>query len=239
MSDKEFSMYTRLACLPLALICAVLPSCGVFQSQTDGPAAVEELIARIQNVQVEVGLVQRDVKAAMERMRFLAAGQSEDSARRAFEAFQAAAAEARTQVAKLQVSVEPMQQAAEPVFSRWEARLAAFHNPTTRRRSQARLDDARARYHAIARTLPPAQAACDRFNEILQGHESLLATGLTDEVITGIRGDVQQLADLESEIQRHLGRCLVAAQEYVDRAGMPGQGTQLAAPPAANPPAPR
>jgi hypothetical protein len=205
----------------LAIPLAILPSCGVFGGGASGPANVDDLVSWVERVYVDSEMARQEVQTTLTRLQSLSSGKFHGTAVDAYQAFKEAATRAREQSEKLASSVQPMKRAASPVFDQWTQNIAGIHNPAMRRRSTARLDDARARYDRVVRTLGPAQSSFDQFNRGMQDHELFLGHDLNPASIESIQEEVVQMAKLAEEIDAQFAECLTAAKAYVDSAATP------------------
>ncbi len=217
----------------LALPLAILPSCGVFGPDTAGPDNVDTLVRWVEHVYVESEQARQEVHLTMTRLQALGSGKYEGRSAEAFEAFKAAAIRTRAQALKLAESVQPMQRTAAPVFDKWTADVAAFHNPSMRRRSIERLDATRSRYDAIVRAIGPAQTEFERFNAGMQDHELFLGNDLNASAVASVQADIKAMAILAEELDAQLARCQKLTKAYL-AAAMPAEPATPAARPPTN-----
>ncbi len=228
MKSRDFARAIMVA-LPLTCV----TGCGIFSGDDAGPSQVGDLVSWVERVYVDSELSKEKAQVAMERLQAIVASEYSGDAVRAYQEFSEAVDESERQAQKLRDAVEPMKEAAEPVFEQWSIDLLAFKNLEMRHRSQARLEATRERFDAIVATVEPAQSSYDAFNQGLRDHVLFLGYDLNPAAVADVQSDVQVLAAKASELEVKFDEALQAARAYVDSTALP-----MSADPGSMPPAP-
>lgn len=220
---------------PLALAAALLPcllfsSCGLFSASRTGPASVDELVKRVENVYVEAELTNNRTQVAVQTLRKLTSKDFAGDAVLAFGELDRAVKESELQTEKLAAALQPMKDASGPVFEQWAEDVNSITSPGLRASSQERLDLSRQRYQAIVENVDPALAASCELNQSLRDAVLFLGHDLNPTSLARIRDEVITMTSKASQLNRQFGDTLVAAQAYRDATALPAAPNVPAAP---------
>lgn len=224
-----------VAVLPVALLAA----CGMLGGSAGGPTKVRDLVEWVERVHVEAELARDEARKALAALGALAAARFEGDPVEAYAALVRAVEASERQAARLRETVEPMKEAAAPVFEQWAADLERFASARLRQRSRQRLTEARRRFEAVVDRVDPALATLEELNRGLRDHVLFLGHDLNADALAAVSSEVRALEDLGRGLDEELEEGLRAARAYVERASLPVAAPPGAAPPgAATPPAP-
>jgi hypothetical protein len=193
----------------------------LFSEEKQGPASVDDLVGWVERVHVESELARDKVHAAIGALQAIARQDLKSDAVTAFQEFEKTIAECEKSARDLRSCVEPMQEAAGPVFEKWNRDLLSFTSPGLRQRSQARLEETRDRYQSIVVAVEPAQSALDTFNLGLRDIALFLGHDFNSQSVFAIQDDVRTLTDMAAELDTRLGNSLSASAAYVQSAALP------------------
>lgn len=223
MQQRSLSLSLLLAPLAVAAFSACSGMNPFGSKENEGLARVDDLLTCIEKVQVESLLAQEQSRAALESLRVLADPDFHGDAKAAHERLMAAVKESKTQAQVLGSSIAPMKEAAETLFTNWTADLESFGNSQMRQRSQARLEDTRARYQDVLTAAIAAQLAYDAYNADMKDQALFLANDLNAYSVSMVSKDVDALRDQERELTIRLNATMAAAKEYVASSALVGQ----------------
>lgn len=215
-----------------------LGSCGSLSFSEDnkyGIGQVDDLLAKVEQVQVETVLSKEKSAAALEALRAIVDPSFQGDAVAAYSHLMGTIEQSKTQAQKLGSTAEPMKQTATNVFQQWTLGLESFGNTKLRQQSQIRLEDTRARYENVLRTLVTAQIAYDAFNADLHDNALFLEHDFNAGAVSVIASQLEALGAQRSELDSRLDRCIAASKEYIESGALPGQ---LGEPEAKQPPPP-
>ena len=211
---------------------AALTSCGLFSSDTAGPAQVDDLVGWVERVYVESELSKDNVQVSVTKLQAIVSAEFGANAVQAYTEFVESVDRAEQQADKLRDTIGPMKSAAEPVFEKWEEDLEQFSSPAMRERSFARMTATRERYEQIVAAVEPAQVAYDELVAGLRDHALFLGNDFNPGALSAVQEDVRRLSALAAEIDGRFDAALMAARAYVDSSALPGN---VAAPPGGAP----
>lgn len=217
---------TAVALLP----CFLLPACGLFSSSRTGPASVDDLVKRVENVYVEAELTNNRTQIAVQALRKLTSKDFAGDPVAAFGELDRSVKESELQVEKLAAALEPMKDASGPVFEQWANDVSSITSAGLRARSQERLDRTRERYQAIVQNVDPALASCQELNQSLRDAVLFLGHDLNSTSLATIRDEVITMTSKASQLDRQFGDTLVAARAYIDATALPATPNTPAAP---------
>jgi len=215
---------TRIpAALSAVVTIAVLGSLCACASRApkDGLGEVQDLSARIEGVQRSVDAAKARVEAAVKSLQAIAAFNFEDDPADAYAGFVATVDASVAQVAALRASVASMQEAAEPLFRKWEEHLETFASEEIRQRSRERQAETRSRYEAIVSAAESALLAYDAFNRTLNDHVAYLRFDFNAASLAVIQGEVARLQQTAALLDTQFKSCQIAARVYVEAAALP------------------
>ena len=125
------------------LATAALVGCGS-PLKTEGPKKVDDLVGSIEQVYVEAELCRDKSSVAMDKLQRIAAAEfKEGDAALAYAEFVQALDESMKQAEVMKAAIEPMKNAADPIFSGWEADMKEYSSESMRERSRARMERTR------------------------------------------------------------------------------------------------
>jgi DUF2959 family protein len=211
---------------PVAVILPVLLGLAACASTTEQAASVrqvDDLLTNIESVQVDVTMAKDKAHAALQQLTTLVSPKFTGDATKAYAALKEGIKASEEQSLHLRRSVEPMASSAESVFQRWASDLEAFGNTRMRQRSQARLDETRARYQTLLTSSQSALLSFDSFNADLKDQALFLGSDLNASAIAAITPDVRVLHQQVQDLDARADACANAARAYIESAALYGQ----------------
>ena len=218
------------AVVPVLFLSSCLSAFGIKDS--DGLSQVDELLDRVERVQVESVVAKERVHSALDGLHALVAPEFHGDAVAAHAELQESIEQSLDQAKKLAASVQPLRRTGEAVFAQWTEDLESFGNTSMRQRSQTRLEETRTRYEAVLAAAGSAQLALDALDADLSDHALFLEHDFSAASVAMIADEVDGLRERIRELDRRLDACAAAYQSYVESAALRGQ---LASEPAAQP----
>jgi hypothetical protein len=219
---------------------ALLAGCAAFSDGASGSSNddslnhVDDLLERVERVQVEAAVSKERAIAALDALENLAAPDFQGDPVATYATLVSATELSQKQAGVLKASVEPMKRSADSVFDKWTGDLESFGNTQMRQRSQARLEETRAHYDALLSAVVSAQISYDAFNKDLHDYTLFLGNDLNAASLAEIAEGVRDLSLRGRELDGRLDASVAAARTYVEKTALHGQLAD--APPA---PAPR
>lgn len=210
--------------LSVAMLIAgsALTSCAS-SSISQGPAQVDDLVSWIERVYVESELARERANAAVTQLEAILAAEYEDDAVQAYTRFVEALRRSEAQAERLTQQVEPMREAAQPVFDNWAASIEKFQSETMRKRSQSRLEATRQRYESILFAIEPTQTTYAKLNASLRDHALFLGNDFNPTAVEAIEEDARALITLARQLDTGFEKCLSVTRAYVEAAALPVQ----------------
>jgi hypothetical protein len=188
-----------------------------------GPEHVDELLSRVERVQIDVVLAKERSHEALSALQVLAAPGFRGDPVAAHATLVESIEHSETQAKKLDGSIRRMKDTADEAFRDWLADLESFGNTKMRQRSQTRLADTRLRYEAVMNSAIAVQIAYHSLNADLEDHALFLENDFNADAIAMIAEDVQELGSRSKELDQRIDSCATAAKSYVESAALPGQ----------------
>lgn len=222
-------MQTRPLTLPLPLLATlfVTSACAAFSglglAQKDGLGQVDELLARVEHVQVEAAVAKDRAHGALESLRHMLAPEFTGDPASGHAELVAAVAQSSEQAGALRDSVRPLRKTGESVFERWTADLESFGNLAMRQRSQERLEETRRRYDVVLAAAVAAQLSHDAFNGDLSDQALFLEHDFNAAAVAVVAQELDGLKTRGKELARRLDACVAACQAYVEFAAPSAQ----------------
>jgi len=214
-------LFTSLA---LALVAGIpAGGCGLFTKSSDSVQRVDDLLSRVERVHVDSMIAKDKSRAAVGMLQSMASSEFGGDPIAAYTQFVDALDQSTKQADKCRSNLGPMKKAAEQVFAQWAADLESFGNLQMRQRSQARLEETRARYQGVLAAAESAQLAYDALNGDLRDHSLFLGHDFNAAAVAEIGEEVTALAQRNRDLEKRLDTCVAAAQSYVESAALPGQ----------------
>lgn len=217
--------------LGLSLAFLSLSACGSSSGGASGLTSVDELLGWVERVYIDAELSRQEVKTSLSGLQTIATKDFEGDPIAAFKGFSDSILGSQEQAKKLRNSYQHMQRSAMPVFERWTDDLAQFSNQEIRRRSQERLDAARAKYDAVARAVGPLLSTYDRYNQGLKDYQLFLSNDFTTASVDLMQKEADKLVELANEIDNRLDSTLKVAKAYIETAELPTNLQKAAKPP--------
>ena len=216
---------------------AVLPftcltGCGLFSSDSASVSRVDELVSWVERVHVESEVAKEIVRQAEHALATITVANFAGDPVQGYADFVGVIEQCENQALKLDSTIDPMKEAAEPVFEQWATDLLEFTSVKMRLRSHMRLEKTRERYHQVLAVVGPTQSSYQAFNMGLRDIALFLAHDFNAASVAEIQEDVRGLRSLASELTGKFDACLVAARAYVETSSLPA-GTFDAADPEA------
>lgn len=202
--------------------CASLNS-TLFSGDDDTLSQVDNLLTQIERVHTESELSKAQVRATIATLQQIASPEFGGDAVAAHTEFLETITTAEEQADELRSTVKPMKKMADGVFKKWANDLAEFSSDEMRQRSQIRLEKTRRRYDALLAEVEPAQWAFDAFNRGMRDHALFLGHDFNATAVSEIGEGVSSLSRQAEDLDQRFDACLIAAQDYVQAAALPGQ----------------
>jgi hypothetical protein len=120
-------------------------------------------------------------------------------------------------------SLSQMKRTAQSVFGRWVEDLDSYQSTEMRRRSQARLEEARRSYDSIVTAADAVLWEHDAFNSLLRDHALFLRNDLNAAAVAEIADGVRTLAVQADQLSERLDACAKAARSHVESFALVGQ----------------
>ena len=209
----------RLNAALIALILA--PGCALFGTKAKGPEEVHDLVGSIERVYVDAELARERCASAMTALETIASQDFGDDSPAAYADFVARVEAAEEAAAQLQDSIDPMKDAAKPVFDKWEDEIKEFSSDSMRARSEDRLAATLKRYEQIVESADRAVETLEEVNEGLRDHALFLSHDFNAASLGAIQADVRTLASRARELDLGLETCMTAARSYVETSALP------------------
>jgi hypothetical protein len=229
----------------LLLSMLALGSCASSTERAEAVQRVDDLLARIERVQVDAVVSKETGQAPLDQLDALCAPGFTGDAKEAYGHILEKIDLSEKQSRKLKDSVEPMRQSAESIFRQWTTDLQAFGNARMRQRSQTRLDETQSRYQAVYSNAQSALIAYDAYNADLRDLALFLGHDLNASAVAELAGDIVGLKEQMHAVGVRMDAVATAARAYVEAAALYGQSEAdrpsaeaPAAKPAENPSAP-
>jgi hypothetical protein len=183
--------------------------------KSSGLSQVDELTSQIEMVQVEAAVSKERAGEALGSLELLTRTGYDGDAAGAHASLVKSIEASEEQADALRGTAEPLKETAASVFEQWTLDLEAIGNTHLRQRSQARLEETRARYEAILTAMVSAQISFDGFNADLRDHALFLGHDLNRSALAAIGQDVELLSESRLELERRLDACAKTARDYV------------------------
>lgn len=223
------------ALLPLALSSCSSTSFSFSKRSDNGLTNVDELLTRVEKVQVESLVAKERAREAYQTLVETVAPQFDGDAVKQFELLETSIEESQKQAKTLAATVPALKSAAGVVFERWTKDLENFGNTRMRQRSQERMEATREQYETILRQTVSAQLALEALNADLNDHALFLGHDFNAESAELIHDDVAALESRVVELDGRLDAAIGSSKQYIaSRAlrGELGDGAQEEAAPA-------
>jgi hypothetical protein len=193
------------------------------KKKQQGLVRVDDLLARVEQLHVEVELSKESVRGAMEALRTLVGPEFGGDAVEAYKGFVSAIEASEKQAEKLAEAFDPMEKTADEVFTAWAKSLESFSNAEMRDHSQVRLEETRERYEAIVSSAEPAMWAYEALNRSLRDHALFLGHDFNAAAISALEGEVDGLLKHAAQLDKRFEAVLKAAKRYVRSTALRGQ----------------
>ena len=213
------------AALALSMLVPIVvgSSCASPTERAEAVQRVDDLLARIERVQVDAVVSKETGQAPLDQLDALCAPGFAGDAKEAYAHLLETIDNSEKQSRKLKESLEPMRQTAESIFRKWTQDLQAFGNARMRQRSQTRLDETQSRYQAVYSNAQSALIAYDAYNADLRDLALFLGHDLNASAVAEIATDVQTLKEEMQQVGVRMDAVATAARAYVEAAALYGQ----------------
>ncbi|MBL8856976.1 MAG: DUF2959 family protein [Planctomycetes bacterium] len=198
-------------------------SCASTSRQAQSVQEVDNLLTRVERVQVDATVAREKARASLSELTALVSPNFSGDATKQFATFKQSIEDSVRQATELRKSVRPMTESAATVFGRWTQDLEAFGNTKMRQRSQARLDDTRNRYQGVLNSAQNVLVTLEAFNADLKDQALFLASDLNASAIASIHPEVRELHERAKELDNRVEACSNAARTYVEATALYGQ----------------
>lgn len=218
--------------LAISLACSLLclSSCSGVTQKGEGPSKVNNLVNRIERVYVESELAREKADIAISALQGISASDFRGDPATQFAEYVNLVDESEVQAKRLREALEPMKDAAEPVFERWQEDQASISSKSLQQRSATRLKEARERYETMLRAVDPAMEAITKLNQGMRDLALFLGNDLNPSALQSVQPDVRELLKLASGIEKDIAAYLTASRDYMDRSALPSSDLPHAKP---------
>jgi Protein of unknown function (DUF2959) len=210
-------------CAPLLLSLLAAASCASPTERAEAVQRVDDLLAKIERVQVDSVVSKETGQAPLDQLESLCAPGFSGDAKEVYAHLLETIDHSEKQSKKLKDSVEPMRQSAESIFRQWTTDLQAFGNARMRQRSQARLDETQSRYQAVFANAQSALIAYDAYNADLKDLALFLGHDLNASAVAELATDIQGLKEEMHQVGVRMDAVANAARVYVEASALYGQ----------------
>lgn len=214
---------SNLAATVAIVVPFVLGACAGTTKKAQSVQDVDDLLTRIERVQVDATVAKDKARAALVELTTLVSPNFTGDATKTFGVFQEAIESSEQQTLAFRNSIGPMKESAESVFLRWTSDLESFGNSRMRQRSQSRLDDTRARYQGVLTSAQAVLVSLESFNSDINDQALFLASDLNAASVAAIHPEVRELHERAKELDGRVEVCSNAARAYVESAALYGQ----------------
>jgi hypothetical protein len=214
----------------LVPLLALIPSCAavgnLFSTGADssvGFVQVDELLNRVEGVHVDCELSGQNVTESMTTLIGMVNPKFQGDSEAAYAELIDAIERSDKQAKGLRERFVPLQKTALAVFDRWQKDVEAIANLSMRKRSEERMEAARARYQNVITRVGPAMVAYEQFNRDLRDHSLYLGNDFNAESVALIEPELRALIASSKAINVQFTECTDACQEYVRKTASKGQ----------------
>ncbi len=198
--------------------------------KSDGLSRVDDLLSRVEQVQVEALVSREKASAAFDALGTVVAPDFKGDPMLVYADLVKKIDESKTQAKKLEQSVEPMKSTADEVFQAWTKDLEKFGNTNLRQQSQARLAETRSRYSEVHDAAVAALVSINAFNSDLSDQALFLEHDFNAAAVSVIAAQVPALTSQARDLGRRLNVCVNASKQYIASGALRGQLDAPAAP---------
>lgn len=200
-----------------------IAACASTTQQAQSVQNVDDLLTRIESVQVDATVAKDKAHAALTELTTLVSPGFAGDPAKTFASVKESITASQAQTLQLRRSLGPMVESAESVFHRWTSDLEAFGNTRMRQRSQGRLDETRGRYQAVLTAAQSALITLEAFNADMGDQALFLGNDLNAAAVASLVPDVRTLHEQVRELDGRVEVCSTAARTYVESAALYGQ----------------
>lgn len=211
------------ATLPCALSSCSSSSFSFSKRSDNGLTNVDELLTRIEKVQVESLVAKERARAAYDTLAATVAPDFDGEALKQFEQLEKSIEDSEKQAQALGETVPALKSAANSVFERWTKDLESFGNTRMRQRSQERMEATREHYEMILRQTVSSQLAMEALNADISDHALFLGHDFNSESAEMIRDDVAALESRIAELDGRLDATIQSAKQYIASRALRGE----------------
>lgn len=211
------------ALLPLALSSCSSTSFSFSKQSDNGLTNVDELLTRVEKVQVESLVAKERAREAYQTLVESVAPQFSGDAVKQFELLEKSIEDSAKQAKTLAATVPALKSAASVVFERWTKDLESFGNTRMRQRSQERMEATREQYETILRQTVSAQLALEALNADLNDHALFLGHDFNAESAALIHDDVAALESRVMELDGRLDAAIGSSKQYIASRALRGE----------------
>jgi hypothetical protein len=191
--------------------------------KSQGLANVDDLLTRVEQVQIESVVAKEKASAAFDAFGQIVAPDFQGDPMVVFNDLVEKINASKAQATKLQDSVDPMQQTADSVFYAWTNDLEKFGNSNLRQASQARLAETRARYSAVHDAAVAALVSINAFNSDLSDQALFLEHDFNATAVAVISNEVPALTNQARDLSKRLNDCVATSKAYISAGALRGQ----------------
>lgn len=193
------------------------------KSSDTGLTNVDELLTRIEKVQVEALVAKERAHTAYDTLQVTVAPDFRGDAVAQYKELKGSIDASKKQAKTLADTVPALKQSANVVFERWTKDLDSFGNTRMRQRSQERMEATREQYETILRQTLAAQVSLEALNADLNDHALFLEHDFNAESASAIVQDVDALEVRVAELDGRLDAAIGSAKKYIASRSLRGE----------------
>lgn len=193
------------------------------RSSDNGLTNVDELLTRIEKVQVESLVAKERARAAYDTLVASVSPDFSGSAVAQYAELEKAIDVSEKQAKALAETIPALKASAASVFERWTKDLESFGNTRMRQRSQERMEATREHYELIVRQALASQVSFEALNADLKDHALFLEHDFNAESAAMIADDVTALEARVAELDGRLDAAIQSSKRYIASRALRGE----------------
>lgn len=193
------------------------------RSSDSGLTNVDELLTRIEKVQVESLVAKERARSAYDTLVASVSPEFSGSAVAQYAELEKAIEVSEKQAKALADTIPALKSSAASVFERWTKDLESFGNTRMRQRSQERLEATREHYELIVRQALASQVSFEALNADLKDHALFLEHDFNAESAAMIHDDVVALEARVAELDGRLDAAIQSSKRYIASRALRGE----------------
>jgi len=193
------------------------------RTSDNGLTNVDELLTRIEKVQVESVVSKERARAAYDTLVASVSPEFSGSAVTQYAELEKSIEVSQKQAKSLAETIPALKASAAGVFERWTRDLESFGNTRMRQRSQERMEATREHYELILRQALASQVSFEALNADLKDHALFLENDFNAESAAMIFDDVTALETRVAELDGRLDAAIQSSKRYIASRALRGE----------------